>query len=202
MLDDEEDLLEQLFENGRINAIFAWPIVGVFFVVLVESLIDWDLQWIVFTLAATVVILIPPAHQRSPMVMLPWELLLLSSFPMMVRAIDISTLANTFAMYLSIAALALIITVELHVLSRVQVTHWFAVIFVVLTTLASVGAWSIVRWNMDLFLGTNLLTTNEELMIEFLWVLAAGVVAGVAFDLYFRRRARRLRRTLMWVIRR
>ncbi len=202
MLDDEDDLLAQLFENGRINALLAWPIVVLYFIVLIESISDWDLPWIVFTLTCTVVILIPPAIQRSYVAMLPWELLLVASFPVIVRALDVSTLANTFSTYLSIAALALILTVELHVLSRVKVTHWFAVVFVVLTTLAAAGGWAIIRWNMDRFLDTDLLSTNEALMVEFLWVLAAGLVAGVVFDLYFRRRAGRLRQTFSWVIRR
>lgn len=202
MIDRSDDLLVQLFESGRVNAILAWLIAGVFVVVLIESLLDRDLPWVIFATAMTAIVLVPPIQQRTPLVMLPWELLVLASFPVVVRAAEISALANTFATYLSIAAFALILTVELHVLSRVTVTHWFAVTFVVLATLATAGAWAILRWNLDTFLGTSHLTTNEALMHEFLYVLAAGLVAGVVFDLYFRRRARTLRRSLMWVIRR
>jgi hypothetical protein len=41
---------------------------------------------------------------------------------------------------------------------------------------------------------------NAVLMTEFLWVTAAGVVAGVLFDAYFKRRGRRLGRRLRLVI--
>jgi len=202
MTDVQSDIISQLFEDGRFNAVLSWVVVLLFFLVLVESLVDRDWPWVAFMGGVITIVLVPPANQRSPYVMLPWELLLLASFPAIVRALEISALANTFATYLSIAALALIITVELHVLSRVQVSHWFAVTFTVLTTLAAAGAWAIVRWNLDHFLGTTLLTTNEDLMIEFLWVFLAGIAAGILFDLYFRRRARRLRQSLRWVIRR
>lgn len=209
MRDDPEDLLEQLFESGRANAILAWIIAGLFVLVWVESLLTWDRQWLVFTLALLAIVLVPPVSQRSPMIMLPWELLVLTSFPVVARTLEISQLANDFTTYLSIAAVALIVVVELHVLARVRVTHWFAVVVVVLATLAVAAAWAIVRWLMDRHLDTAYLLyhgdqdlANEALMIEFFWVLLAGLVAGVLFDLYFRRRAGRLRNSLWGVIRR
>lgn len=209
MRTDSEDLLEQLFESGRANAILSWLLVGLFVLVLLESLIDWDRQWIVFTSALIAIVVIPPASQRSPMVMLPWELLAIASVPVVARTLELSQLTNDFATYLAIAAVALIVVTELHVLARVEVTHWFAVVLVVLTTLAVAAAWAIVRWLMDRYLDTEFIPhpedqdlANEALMIEFGWVLLAGIAAGVLFDLYFRRRAGRLRRSLLWVIRR
>ena len=109
---------------------------------------------------------------------------------------------GTFAAYLAIAAFALIITVELQMLTTLRVTHWFAVVFVVMTTLATAAAWTVLRWNADRMLGTNLLTTNEALMIEWLYVTLAGLVAGILFDAYFRRREAYLRRVIWWVVRR
>ena len=69
-------------------------------------------------------------------------------------------------------------------------------------TLAVAGAWTIVQWNLDRTLGTTFLTTNEALMIEYIWVTLAGLAAGVLFDLYFRPRSRRLRARLGSVVRR
>jgi len=76
-------------------------------------------------------------------------------------------------------------------------TVGFAVTFVVLATLATAGVWALVRWTLDLTLGTNTLlvpgvsdeTIHDELMIEFLYSALAGVVAGVIFEGYFRRHA-------------
>lgn len=193
MEEGPRDIYESLFESGRTNAILAWLVASVYVVVLVESLLDVDLAWAIFTGGALAILLAPAAAERSPGVMLPWELVLLASFPVLVRSLDVSTLSNTFSMYLSIAALAMLVTAELHVLSAARVTHWFAIMTVVLATLAGAAAWAITRYGLDRLFDTSYLTTNEALMREFLWVLVAGAAAGVLFDVYFRRRASALR---------
>lgn len=86
--------------------------------------------------------------------------------------------------------------------TSLEVTHWFAVGLVVLATMATVAAWTIFRWNADLFLGTSYLVDNETLMIEWVSVTLAGVVAGFLFDGYFRRRDRQLWRAIMRSVRR
>jgi len=101
-----------------------------------------------------------------------------------------------FASYLSVAALALVVTVELHTFTALEMTHWFAVLFVTMTTMASVAAWTVVRWTADIVLGTAFLTDNDALMTEWVYVAMAGLAAGVIFDAYFRRRDRQLARAL------
>lgn len=197
---DSKDLLVQLFRNSRVNAVIAWVLVLVLFLVFIESVVDRDISWIGFTLACGIIVLIPAIRYRDWRVMLPWEVLVLALSPILVRAVFGGEL-GTFAYYLAIAGLALIITVEFHTFSDLQVTHWFAVGLVVLTTWASVGAWSIVRWNMDIYLGTSYLGTNVALMEEFYYVTLAGLAAGLLFEGYFNRRDRMLRRSLLWVIR-
>lgn len=186
---------ERLFRDGRANALLAWAMVGVLVVVLVESVLDADRQWTVFVAAAGVVTLVPPVGHREWRVMLPWELLALALSPILVRGL-FGGRVGTFAAYLAIAGLALVITVELHTFTTLRVTHWFAIALVVMTTLASVAAWSIVRWTFDLLLGTTYLTTNRALMIEWLYVALAGLAGGVLFDAYFRRRDRYVRRVI------
>lgn len=196
-----EDILERLFRSGRTNALLSWLMVGVLTLVFVESAMDFDRQWIVFVAVAGVIVLVPPIAHGDWRVMLPWELLALALLPILVRGLSGGEL-GMFAYYLSVAALALVITVQLHMFTSLSVTHWFAVVFVVMTTLASVAAWSIVRWNLDRLLGTSYLSTNEALMTEFVWVTVAGFAAGVLFDAYFRRRDRQLLRALGGVLRR
>ncbi len=130
-----------------------------------------------------------------------WELLVLATLPILVRGLFGGSV-GTFAAYLAVAGLALLITVELHMFTSLQVTHWFAITFVVLTTLASVAAWTMLRWNLDRVFGTSYLSTNEALMTEWLSVTVAGLAAGVLFDAYFRRRDRQLRRALRRVVHR
>ncbi|WP_049986918.1 hypothetical protein [Halobellus rufus] len=198
---DVDDALERLFRDGRTNAIIAWLLVGVLATVFVESAVDVDYQWILFVGFVGFVVLLPPLSHREWRVMLPWELLVLALLPILVRGLAGGTL-GTFATYVAIAGLALLIIVELHMFTSLQVTHWFAVVLVVLTTMAAVAAWTIFRWNADRFLGTSFLADNEALMMEWLYVTVAGLVAGVLFDGYFRRRDRQLWRVIRRMVRR
>lgn len=198
---DSEDVLFALLRSGRTNAVLSWVLVAVLVAAFVESALDVDRQWMVFVAATGVVLVLPPIAAREWHVMLPAELLVLALLPILVRGLFGGRI-GTFGYYLAVAALALIVTVELHSYTSLEVTHWFAVALVVLTTMASVAAWTIVRWTFDLVLATSYLTTNSALMAEFVRVTLAGFSAGVLFDAYFRRRENLLGRVLVWVIRR
>ncbi|MFW6045317.1 MAG: hypothetical protein ACOC8O_00495 [Natronomonas sp.] len=201
--DEAREIFELLFRSSRGNALLSWPLIVVFGVVLVESLLAYDILWAAFVIVTGVVVLIPPIAYRNPFVMLPWELLILALLPILVRGLFGGEL-GTFSTYVSLAGLALVIAVELHTFTAVRMTHWFAVSLVVITTLASAALWAIFRWTMDVLLGTSYLlhpeTTqehaNQALMIEFLYVTAAGLSAGVLFDAYFRRRGQVLLRAV------
>ena len=196
---DSQDVLARVFRSGRTNALLTWAMIGVLVVVLGESLLDFDRQWIVFVTATGIIVLIPPIAYRKWRVMLPWELLAVALLPILTRGI-LGGETGAFAMYLAIAGVALIVTVELHMFTELDLTHWFAVVLVVMTTMAVAAAWAMIRWNMDNLLGTNFLTTNDALMLEWLYVTMAGAAAGILFDSYFRRRGRRLRRRLRRVV--
>lgn len=206
---DAEDVLARLFKSGRTNAVIAWLLVGLLGMVVVESVLDVDLLWILFTTLTAAIVLIPPMAYREWRMMLPWELLSVALLPIWVRALFGGDL-GTFGYYLSVAGIALIVTVELHMFTSVRVTHWFAVLLVVLTTLASGAAWSVIRWNLDQQFGTQFLikpemtqdAANAALMGEFIWITLAGLAAGLLFDAYFRGRGRQLRRRLGAVVRR
>ncbi|EMA06664.1 hypothetical protein SAMN05443574_10590 [Haloarcula vallismortis] len=198
---DLDGTVERLFRDGRTNAIIAWVLVAVLPGVFIDSVLDLDYRWMLFVAVVSAVVLVPPVAYREWRVMLPWELLLLASLPILIRGLVGGTV-GTFASYLSLAALALLGIVELHMFTELTVTHWFAVCLVVLTTLAAAAAWTVFRWNADRFLGTSYLTTNEALMAEWLYVTLAGLVAGVLFDGYFRRRDRRLWRVVRRMVRR
>ncbi|MFB6227978.1 MAG: hypothetical protein ABEH88_05255 [Halobacteriales archaeon] len=184
-----EDALEALFRDSHTNAVLAWVLVGILATVFVESALDVDYGWILFVGTVGVIVLIPLVAYRDWRVMLPWELLVLALLPILVRALFGGTV-GTFATYLSLAAVALLVIVQLHTFTSLSVTSWFAVGLVVLTTLSAEAAWTIFRWNADNLLGTSFLLDNETLMIEWVYVTLAGLAAGVLFDGYFRRRDR------------
>jgi hypothetical protein len=203
-----EDALSRLFRSGRTNAVLSWLLVAVLVGVFVESLLDFDRLWIAFVAATAAVVLLPPLAHREWQVMLPWELLVLGLLPILVRG-TVGGELGTFSFYLSIAALALIVSVELHMFTALRMTHWFAITFVIMTTMAAEAAWTVLRWNADQYLGTEFLggsslgqdAANAALMTEWAYVTLAGFAAGVIFDAYFRRRGRQLRRRIRTVIR-
>lgn len=195
MAEGFQDPLARLFHDSRLNAILAWSFTGVLGVVFVESLLQGDLRWIATVGFVGAVVLVPSVAYRDWRVVLPWELLALALMPILVRGLVGGTV-GTFATYLSLAALALLVVVELHMFTHLTVTPWFAVTIVVMTTLAAVAVWTIFRWYADRHLGTTFLVDNETLMMEWLYVAFAGVVAGVVFDTYFKRRDRRLWRAI------
>lgn len=214
-----EDVLAQVFRSGRANAILAWLLVAVLVVVFARSVWALDRLWIAFVATTAAIVLLPPLAYRDWQIMLPWELLVLALLPILARATAGGEL-GLFAYYLSIAALALLITVELHMFTELRMTHWFAVLFVGMATMASTAAWTVVRWSMDRTFGTNLLghleargdpllppghtaqeAANAGLMLEWVYVTLAGLAAGLLFDAYFRRRGRQLSRHLWRVVR-
>ena len=196
-----EDRLARLVRDGRYNALVAWAMVAVLLGVLVESALDVDLLAASIVVGLGAVVLAPTVAARDWRAMLPAELVGLALLPVLVRALLGGEL-GTFATYVAIAALALVITVDLHMFTSLRVTHWFAVVFVVMATLATAAVWTVLRWNLDRAAGTAYLTTNDALMIEWIYVTLAGVVAGLLFDGYFRRRGRRLRSAIRRVVRR
>jgi hypothetical protein len=156
-----------------------------------------DLAWALFVSAVLGICLIPPVAYWNPEVMLPWEVVAMAALPTFGRAIATFNLTSDLNMYLSVAALALIIVVELDLFTPVTLTLGFAIVFVVLTTLAAAGVWAVIRWQLDMWLGTEFLlesgvaeaVVHDELMVEFVYSAIGGVLAAVIFEFYVRRRA-------------
>jgi hypothetical protein len=128
----------------------------------------------------------------------PWEVLALAALPLLARTVsagipgDIAAaiIASDVTTYLAVAALALLIAVELDVFTPVEMTYSFAVVFVVVATMATAGVWAVTRWSADIYLGTGFDLDERALMLEFVASTIAGVGGGVVFELYFRRIAR------------
>lgn len=186
---------EQLLTNGRVNAALAWLILAVVAVTAVASAARGDLLWGAFAATVGAIIALPAVAFRNPWAMPPWEIVLLAGLPVVGRSMSQFEVTSDVATYLSIAALALLVAVNLHLFTEVEMNFGFAVLFVVVTTLAAAGVWAVVRWGADVHLGTELLfvpgQTNDEieheLMLEFVASAVAGLVAGLLFEYYVRR---------------
>lgn len=193
---------DDFFRDTWLNMVLAWIVTGVIFTVFVESVLGLDFLWMVFTGFLFGIVVLPPVAFRSKYAVLPWELLLVAAVPVFVRALNLSVFSSRIATFVSLAALALVIAVELHVFTSVEFSHTFAIGFVIVSTLAVEGVWSLIRFYLDSLAGTAFLTTNEVLMFEWAQATVAGLLAGLLFDFYFKRRDKILRKEILKVIRR
>jgi hypothetical protein len=199
--------LREIVESRRVNAALAWLLVCFLVVTAVGQFLEGELQWAGFTAAVAVFAVVPAVALRDPTSMLPWEVLFLAALPIIGRALVAGetiggmTFTGRVTTFLAVAAVALIVAVELDVFTPVRMNHSFAIAFVVVTTMAAAGVWAVVRWASDVLVGTTFLfdgrpeaVIEEALMWDFVAATVAGVFAGVLFEYYFRRRARLRRR--------
>lgn len=201
-----ESSVGSMLEDARLNAGVAWTLVAFVLAVAVASAWTDHLLWAAFALAVAALALVPPVTFRDATAMLPWEVLLLAVLPLVGRVLtaEFTPFRGNVAAYVSVAALALVVAVELDLLTAVEMDYRFAVAFVVAATMATAGVWAVVRYGSDLYLGTTLLlppggvdapadaleAAEHSLMLEFVASFVAGVVAGGVFEFYFRRRRR------------
>lgn len=191
-----------VIEDERRNAVIAWAVLGFLAVAAIAELLTGELLWAGFVAVVLVVALVPASvlgHRRA---MLPWELLALAALPVVGRTFVAGytvgglTLTGRVTTYLAVAAVALVVAVELDLFTAVRMNDSFAVLFVVVTTTAAAGIWAVAQWLSDLYLGTSFLLgrapehiVEEALMWDFVAATIAGVLSGVLFEFYFRRRS-------------
>jgi len=181
-----------LMRDQRTNAVVAWLVVALILAAVVGSLVEGDLLWAAFTWTLALITLLPPLSYRNVSAMLPWEIVLLAALPVVGRLFATVPVTGNLATYLSVAAVALIVAVELQLFTPVRMTPRFAVVTVGVATMATAGVWAVVRWGADQTLGTEFIldpalsehAIEEALMWEFVASTLAGVGAGVVFGLY------------------
>ena len=189
--------LSSLFRERRRNAVAGWLIVALMVVVGLEEAATGDYLWAGFALTGAALAAAPAVAFRNPEVMPPVEVLALAAPPVVGRAAATLDVTSALTTYLAVAAFALIVAVELHVFTSTRMTIGFAVLFVVVTTMATAGIWAVVRWGFDALPATQFIIgeraaieSEHALMWEFVYSTLAGIAAGVVFEFYFRRRAR------------
>lgn len=178
--------------DGRINAGITWLLVVILVVVAIGALLEGLLVRMTVAAVAAVVAVVPAVVRRTWTYTVPWPLLLVCSIPVVSGTLE-PTILVEFVTGLSIAALGMLLVVALQLTSSVRMTPGFAVVFVVLATMATVGFWALGSAASARWFGTAFLETNEELMHVFTVAALAGLAAGVVFSLYFRHQLRRNR---------
>jgi len=185
-----------LIDDHRLNALLSWILVGFLLVAATTSIVRGDFLWAAFVLSVACLAILPPVALRNRYAMIPWEVTVLTALPILGGAFASIELTSNLATYLSVAAIALVVAVELQLFTTVRMNDGFALLFVVVATLATAGAWAVTRWVVDLTLGTGFLldpsltehAIERALMWEFVASTGAGVIAGLFFAFYIRRK--------------
>lgn len=187
--------LGRLLRRQRSNAALSWLLIALLGIAIATSVWRDLLWWAAFALAVAVLATLPPVLLGNWQATLPWEVTALAALPVLGRSFATVPVTGQIATYLSVAAIALVVAVELHLFTTVRMTDAFAVGFVVVTTVATAGVWAVFRWASDVLVGTTLLLKagvpeaeiEHALMVEFVASTVAGVVGGLIFAYYVRR---------------
>jgi len=174
-----------LVEAESTNAALSWALVAVLCVAMVVDLATSQWLWAGLTGAILAVAVAPSVITGDRSAVVSWEALALSTLPVAARAVG--RFADPLT-YVSVATLALLVAVQLVTFSETEMPPWFAVAFVVLTTMAVAAVWAVVQFHADAVLGTEFVSERRELMWDLLGATAAGLGAGLVFEFYFRRR--------------
>lgn len=175
-------MLTGFLTSERVNAILGWGLTGIVALGAAESLLTHAPYWGGFSLSVAAVASLPALAIRNWMAMVPWPLLFVAAIAVMARVVGFYP---EIAGYLAIAALALIIVVELDVFTPVDLSRRFAVVFGVLTTMALESLRIIAQFYLDLWLGTGFLSSQTELQKDIVTVTAVAFAMGGLFQLYF-----------------
>jgi len=180
--------LDDLLDEGRRNAAASWLLVAIAAATWIGVIVTAGALWSVFALVIVVLSVLPPIVYGSRYVMLPWEVLAMASLPLLGLAVGAQRLSGPLFTYFAIAAVALVIVVELDSFTSIRMSPSFAILLVVAATMAAAAAWAMLQWYVAAFLDRTYDMTNDELMIEFTYASLAGIGAGLLFRTYFRRR--------------
>jgi len=173
-------------DYGRTNAAVGWLVLLVLVTASVGHVRSGTLLWALMGVAIVAVALVPVAMRRRLGALPAWEVLALAAGPVVVRSLGHGP--NSLA-YLAVAAVALVVAVELDAFTQVEMTPSFAVGFVVIITMAVAGLWTIAQFTSDTYLGTSMLVSQAEAMRDLIVATATGLLSGVVFELYVRRRS-------------
>lgn len=185
-----QQLPEEWFvRDSRINAAIAWLLVGALVAVAITAFLEFLLVRMALAAVSAFVAIAPALAGRTWTRTVPWPLLLVCTIPLAAGALGVGFFAD-FVTGLSIAALGMLVVAALQSTGSVRMTPNFAVVFVVLVTMATAGFWAVGSTASAQYLGTSFVETNDDLMIIFTAATLAGFVAGGLFQVYFRRQLR------------
>ncbi|AGN02424.1 hypothetical protein L593_12425 [Salinarchaeum sp. Harcht-Bsk1] len=172
-----------ILADRSVNAAVAWLSTVVLVLASATLFAAREWLWLVFVGLVLGVVLLSPLLARDVTTTLPGELVALVTIPIVVRATGTFLQATPFV---TLAGLALLVVLLLDAFTSLEMAPRFAVLFVVITTMAFAGIWAMGEFAADLFLGTEFIGGQRALNISLVTATVVGAVAGVVFGVYFR----------------
>ncbi len=187
------DILGKILRDTSFNAFLGWSMVSLLFLLGIVNLMDGRLAWFMLSVLLMCVITAPALLLRKLSIMPSWYFIILAIMPIVGSTTAYHFFSTSIPIYLSVATIALLVSAEISWFTSVRMNYKFAILLVVITTLAMSGLWHLLHWILDVNLGTAFLldgrsqeAINASVMYEFIYATGAGIVAGMAFGLYFR----------------
>jgi len=206
----EQSRVKTLFarqsRERMIESVASWVAGIVLFFSTVYCLLEFDVLWVFFGITALSLYMLPIVSLKDPFRALPWEMTILLTAPILIHISAGSQALNdhlswwddfaSIAFAFSISTLGFLITIELQMYTPVKMNRPFAVLFVVVFTLAVSGFWQVGEYIGDHVYGTHYQGTNRDVMLSLVWNLVGGIAMGFFYDLYLRIMPKKRRTTL------
>jgi len=142
--------------------------------------------------------LIPAAVTRRWSITLPWEVNLLIALSLYLHISgEILGYYEIYYPYydkvahlisgITVSVLALVAVLLLDRFSRLSLSRWMIVGFIIITAMAMEGFWEIYEWVFDTFLGTDLQHGLDDTMLDMIFVLIGSTSVALVTNWYLSR---------------
>jgi uncharacterized membrane protein YjdF len=142
--------------------------------------------------------LVPAVVTRRWSLTLPWQVNLLIALSLYLHVAG--EIQGFYVLYypyydkiahlvsgITVSVLAFVIVLLLDRFSRLNLTRWMIVGFIIIAAMAMEGFWEIYEWLFDTFLGTNLQYGLDDTMLDMISVLIGAIVVALAGNRYLSR---------------
>ncbi len=139
--------------------------------------------------------LVPSAITRRWSITLPWEVSLLIALSLYLHiAGGVLGYYDIYYPYydkiahlvsgITVSVLAFVAVLLLDRFSRLNLSRWMIVGFIIIAAMAMEGFWEIYEWVFDTFLGTNLQHGLDDTMLDMIFVLVGSIGVALAGNRY------------------
>ena len=187
------DKLSKLLRNTALNAFAGWSMVLLLLLLCIGNFIYGRFMWTILIAFVICIIIAPAIIMRKPSVMPSWYFILIAIIPIVGNTTAYYFFSTSIPFYLSVATIALLLVAEINWFTTVKMNYKFAIVLVIITTLAIAGLWHMLQWFLDMNFGTSYLldgrsddAINDAMMYEFIYATISGIVAGLLFGWYLR----------------